>query len=238
MPNAAVIIIGNEILSGKFPDENAPFLINRLRALGCDLGRVVVIPDEPETIAAEVRACSTKFDHVFTTGGVGPTHDDVTIPSIALAFGVQVVRHPALEAILRRKLGGACNEAALRMAEIPDGAELWWDGEVRYPLVVMRNVAIFPGVPALLRLKFEAVAHRYQGVPVQTARVWTLRTEPEIADALTKAACDWPTVAIGSYPRFELMPHKVLLTLESRDPEALARCTQQVIESVNGALES
>ena len=238
MSTAAVIIIGNEILSGKFSDENAPFLIARLRSLGCDLGRIVVIPDDPQTIAHEVRACSAQFDHVFTTGGVGPTHDDVTIPSIALAFDVPVVRHPALEAILRRKLGDACNDAALRMAEVPDGAELWWDGEVRFPLVVMRNVAIFPGVPALLRLKFDAVAHRYQGVPILTARVWTLRTEPEIADALTDAAREWPGVAIGSYPRFELTPHKVLLTLESRDAEALEQCTQRVIEQVDGSREA
>ena len=119
-----------------------------------------------------------------------------------------------------------------------DGAELWWDGEVRFPLVVMRNVAIFPGVPALLRLKFDAVAHRYQGVPILTARVWTLRTEPEIADALTDAAREWPSVAIGSYPRFELTPHKVLLTLESRDVEALEQCTQRVIEQVDGSREA
>ncbi len=222
MATAALVIIGNEILSGKFPDENGPFLIRRLRELGCDLARLVVIPDEPDVIAMEVRTCSERFDHVFTSGGVGPTHDDLTLPSIATAFGVAVHRHPTLEAIIRKRLGDACNDAALRMAEIPEGAELWWDGEVRFPLVVMRNVAIFPGVPALFRLKFDAVAHRYAGVPMGVERLWTERTEPEIADLLSEAAERWPDVAIGSYPRFELSPARVLVTLESRDPAALA----------------
>jgi molybdenum cofactor synthesis domain-containing protein len=221
MATAALIIIGNEILSGKFADENGPYLIRRLREIGCDLLRLVVIPDVEDVIADEVRTCSERYDHVFTTGGVGPTHDDVTFPSIAKAFGLPVHRHPTLEAVLRKRMGDACNEAALRMAEIPEGAELWWDGEVRYPLIVVRNVAIFPGVPALFQLKFEAVAHRYSGVPMGTERVWTDQTEPEIADLLTEAAARWPNVAIGSYPRFELSPPRVLVTLESRDPEAL-----------------
>ena len=224
MATAAIIIIGNEILSGKFTDENGPYLIRRLRELGCDLGRIVVIPDVPETIATEVRTCSDQFAHVFTTGGVGPTHDDMTLPSIAQAFGVGVVRHPMLEKMLRARLGEACNDAALRMIELPEGAELWWDGEVRFPLIVMRNVAIFPGVPALLRLKFEAVAHRFQGVPLRTERLWTEQSEPAIADLLTEAQTRWPQVAIGSYPRFELEPPKVLVTLESRDEEALEAC--------------
>ena len=234
MASAAIIIIGNEILTGKFADENGPFLIQRLRQLGCDLGRIVVIPDQPEIIAAEVRACSDRFDHVFTTGGVGPTHDDLTLPSIAMAFDVGLHRHPALEAILRRRLGEACNAAALRMADIPEGSELWWDGEVRFPLIVMRNVAIFPGVPALLRLKFEAVAHRYAGVPVRTERLWTDRTEPDIADVMTEAAGRWPVVAIGSYPRFELDPPKVLVTLESRDEDALVACVEFVAAGIAG----
>lgn len=224
MPSAAIIIIGNEILTGKFADENGPWLISRLRELGCDLGRLVVIPDVPAVIASEVRACSAAFDHVFTTGGVGPTHDDLTFPAVAAAFDVPVERHPTLEGILRRRMGEACNDAALRMAEIPAGAELWWDGEVRYPLVVMRNVVIFPGVPALLRLKFDAVAHRFASVPVRTERLWTESTEPEIADVLTAAAERWPAVAIGSYPRFELQPPRVLVTLEGRDEEALEAC--------------
>ena len=224
MPSAAVIIIGNEILTGKFPDENAPYLIRRLRELGVDLVRIVVIPDVIEIIGAEVAAAARMCDSVYTTGGVGPTHDDLTMAGIAHAFGVPVRRHPALEAVLRERMGDAVNEAALRMAEVPEGAELWWDGDVRFPLVVKANVAIFPGVPALLKYKFEAVAHRYVGIRVECRRLWTLESEPTIADHLTEAAARWPMVAIGSYPRFELTPHRVLVTLESRELDALIAC--------------
>ena len=175
---AAVIIIGNEILSGKFPDENAPYLVRRLRELGVDLVRISVIPDGVEGIAAEVRAAAAGCDHVFTTGGVGPTHDDLTMAGVAAAFGVPLVRHDELATIIARKMrermargeeggGEAAVAAALRMADVPEGSQLWWDGPVKFPLVVKGNVAIFPGVPALLKLKFEAVAHRFAGVPLQ-----------------------------------------------------------------------
>ncbi|MFZ5481907.1 MAG: competence/damage-inducible protein A [Myxococcota bacterium] len=224
MSTAAVVIIGNEILTGKFADENAPFLVRRLRELGVDLGRIVVIPDVHDTIVSEVRAASAAFDHVFTTGGVGPTHDDCTLPAVAAAFGRPLVRHPVLARILEEKLADRMSEAAYRMADIPEGAELWWDGNVIYPLIVMRNVVIFPGVPALVRLKFEAVAHRFGGVPVGTRRIVTELGEPQIADTLTEAAERWPTVAIGSYPRFETTPHTVIVTMEGRDPEALEAC--------------
>lgn len=224
MPTAGVVIIGNEILTGKFADENGPFLITRLRALGVDLARLVVIPDEPEVIVHEVRYASARYDRVFTTGGVGPTHDDVTMPAIAAAFGVPLRRHPELVAILTAKLGADAPAAAMRMAEVPEGAELWWDGGMRFPLVVMHNVAVFPGVPELLRRKFDAVAHRWSGTPVGTRRVWTLRGEPEIADILTGATLRWPSVAIGSYPRFELAPPQVLVTFEGRDEPALEAC--------------
>lgn len=232
MATAALIIIGTEILSGKFADENAPYLIRRLRELGVDLGRIVTIPDEMPVMVDELRRCAREFDHVFTTGGVGPTHDDLTFPAVAEAFGVPVVRHPALARILEEKLGDRMNEAAYRMAEVPEGVDLWWDGDVIYPLVVMRNVCIFPGVPGLVRLKFEAVAARFTGVPVTTRRITTARTEPEIADDLTAAAARWPQVAIGSYPRFEERPHVVIVTMEGRDVVAVDACDAWLNERI------
>src|SRR5690606_10377770 len=115
MATAAGIIIGNEILSGKFADENGPFLIRRLRSLGVDLVRLVTIPDVPRVIAEEVRRCSQLADHVFTTGGVGPTHDDVTLESVALAFDLPLERNPALVRVLER-FELPLDEANLRMA--------------------------------------------------------------------------------------------------------------------------
>ena len=222
MPSAGVVIIGNEILSGKFADENSPWLIGRLRELGCDLLRIAVVADTEREIADEVARQSSSFDWVITTGGVGPTHDDVTFAGVAAAFGLRLHHHPELVAVLREKLGERCNDAALRMAEVPEQSALWWDGGVVYPLIVCRNVCIFPGVPSLLRLKFDKVAHRFAGVPVSTARLVTGRSEPEIADTLTEAARRWPGVAIGSYPRLDERPIVVIITLESRDSAALA----------------
>lgn len=232
MPTAGVIIIGNEILTGKVTDENTPWLARRCRELGMDLLRVSVIPDELPEIAEEVARFSARFDHVFTTGGVGPTHDDVTMQGVARAFGLALVRHPELERVLRSRLGERCTEAALRMADVPEGSALWWDGEVIWPQVVTRNVCIFPGVPSLLHRKFDAVAARFQGVPVQTRRLETLARETEIADLLTAAAERWPQVAIGSYPHIDVEPHSVTITMDSRDLAALERCLEELRASL------
>ena len=230
MPTAGVIIIGDEILSGKFTDENTPFLARRLAELGIDLRRVSVIPDEVRGIGEEVRRFAGLFDHVFTTGGVGPTHDDRTMEGVALGFDVPVVRHPELEAILREKLGSGCTEAALRMAEVPRGAALWRDGDMVWPQVVMANVVIFPGVPSLLRKKFDAVAGRFHGVPVSGRRLTTTARETDIAHILSEAQEVWPTVSVGSYPQFDQEPHTVTVTMDSRDSDALAACEARLRE--------
>lgn len=226
MPTAAILIIGNEILTGKFVDENSPYLIRRLRELGVDLVRISVLPDVIEVLAPEIRHMSATCDWVFSTGGVGPTHDDVTFAAMAAAFERPILRNPAMERILRERLNDRFTEQALRMADVPDIAELWWDGNVIFPLVVVRNVVVFPGVPSLLQLKFEAVAHRFASIPTQCRRITTEAAEWHIADTMTEAANRWPMVAIGSYPRFETRPHTVIITMESRDRAALDACEQ------------
>src|SRR5690348_3636782 len=124
MPKTAgIVLIGNEILSGKVIDANAAYLCRELRELGVEVRRIVVVPDEVGLIAEEVAAFSKAFDLVFTSGGVGPTHDDVTIEGIARAMGVPVVRHPERVALVERYYGDAGTDAALRMAEILDGAD-------------------------------------------------------------------------------------------------------------------
>ena len=148
---AGIVLVGNEILSGKVIDANAAYLCRELRALGVDVRRIAVIPDDVEEIAREVAAFSRAFDVVFTSGGVGPTHDDVTIEGVARALGVGVVRHPtlvaALERYYRERLGAdaTLGEPHLKMAEVPEGAELLADGNVRFPTIRMGNVYILPG---------------------------------------------------------------------------------------------
>jgi molybdenum cofactor synthesis domain-containing protein len=234
MPTAAVIVIGNEILSGKFRDENGPYLIERLRVLGCDLKRLVTVPDVVEDIAAEVRHCSAAYDFVFTSGGVGPTHDDVTAEAVALAFDVPLEQRPELVAILRR-YNVPENEATLRMASAPLGAELVDHAGLRYPVLCMRNVWMFPGIPRLLREKFENVAERFAGEAVQVARVYTTEHETSIAARLDDLAARHPEVDFGSYPRFGEGAYRVIITLESRDPDALQRAHLELSGAVDVA---
>jgi len=132
---AAIVVIGNEILSGKSPDKNASFLIAELYQLGVALRRIVIIPDDLDQIAQAVRECASNFDYVFTSGGVGPTHDDMTIAGVARAFDRRVIRHPQLEAMLRSYFGDGIDEARLRLADIPEDASLLHDNGVRWPVL-------------------------------------------------------------------------------------------------------
>ncbi|NOY27298.1 MAG: competence/damage-inducible protein A [Oligoflexia bacterium] len=235
-PTAALIIIGDEILTGKFADQNSPWLIDRCRTLGIELRRVVVIPDDIDLIAAEVSACSAAWDWVFTTGGVGPTHDDVTMAGVAQALGVPLERRAELVSVLKKKMGDKLNNDALRMAEVPVGSVLWPNDDVFFPQVVARNVVIFPGVPKLLHLKFNAVAHRFGGVPAHSLRLVTTRPESQIAAGLRTAQQRWPNVHIGSYPRFDVRPWTVIVILDGRDIDCLAACRDCLAEQLAGSL--
>jgi molybdenum cofactor synthesis domain-containing protein len=223
---AGIVVIGDEILSGKFADENAQFLIGALASLGVALRRVSVIPDDVDDIADTVRRFSERFDWVFTSGGVGPTHDDMTMAGIARGFDTRVVIHPVLEQVLREHWGASMPEANLRLAEVPEGAELVagpaGTTTARWPVVCYRNVHILPGVPRLFQQKFIDIQERFRTTPATSARMYVDADEGEFADRLTAVALAHPAVKIGSYPRFGETAFRVLLTLESRDREALS----------------
>jgi molybdenum cofactor synthesis domain-containing protein len=215
-PNAAILVIGNEVLSGKVEEQNARFLIGELRELGVALQCILTIPDEPEIIAVAVKDLSARFSYVFTSGGVGPTHDDVTIKSIASAFDKSIVRHPELESLLRKYFGEEIDETRLSMADVPDGAELIYGEELKYPVLTCANVYIFPGVPELFRKKFLAIRERFRVEPFHLRVIHTLEDEFDISDRLRIVADAHPAVAIGSYPNFITPTYKVKLTLESK----------------------
>jgi molybdenum cofactor synthesis domain-containing protein len=234
MPTAAVLIIGDEILTGKFADENGPFAIRRLRELGCDLGRVAVLRDVIGEIAAEVARSAREFDIVLTTGGVGPTHDDVTFEGVAAGLGLPLELRPELLGLIRH-YGLPENPASLRMATVPAGAELvGLDRPSDVPVLHVANVYIFPGVPRLFQRKFELVAARFAGELVATARLATPAEEVEIAAHLGDVQRRWPGVAIGSYPRYEGDRH-VLVTLESRDRTALSAAFEALASGLPSA---
>ncbi len=230
MPTAGIVVIGDEILSGKFVEENAAFLIGELRALGVDLKRIVVIPDELEDIATTVRELSARFDHVFTSGGVGPTHDDVTMAAIAHAFGTEVVRQPELEQRVRGYWGARLSDANLRLADVPATAHLVYGKDEVWPVVAVQNVYILPGVPSLFRRKFIDIRDRFRTEPVTVARVYIDAEEGSIAADLDAVVAVHPAVKIGSYPRFSEQEFQVLVTLEGRNAADLGAAFAMLVE--------
>jgi len=218
MPKTAgIILIGNEILSGKIEDANAAYLCRELRELGVEVRRITVIPDEVSLIAEEVATFSKAFDLVFTSGGVGPTHDNVTIEGVARAMGVAVVRHPTLVGLLERYYRDTLTDAALRMAEIPEGAELITGNGLRFPNIAMRNVYVLPGVPEIFRRKFDAMRERFREAPIHLKNVFVRIGEGTLAEYLNRLLGDFPLLLIGSYPELSNPEYQVKVTLESRD---------------------
>jgi len=232
---AAIVLIGNEILSGKIADANASYLCRELRELGVDVRRISVIPDEVDVIATELAACTRAWDIVFTSGGVGPTHDDVTIEGAARALGVPVVRHPALVELLRQYYGDRLTETHLKMAEIPEGAELVGSDRLRFPTIVAGNVFILPGVPEIFRQKFEAIRERFRGSPYHLRNVFVSIGEGTLADYLNALLRDYPTLLLGSYPELANPEYRVKVTLESRDPGYLERALEAFLANLPAA---
>lgn len=229
---AGIVIIGNEVLSGKTQDTNSHFLCRELRALGVDVRRIVVIPDEIELIGREVAAFAQQYDLVFTTGGVGPTHDDVTMAGIAHGFGVEVIRHPDLERRLRERHGEGINEARLRMAEVPEGAELVGGGSFYAPVVQFRNVYIFPGIPKILQEHFSTIRERFRDSPFFLKVVYVKEGEGVIASTLNSLLKNFPQLLLGSYPVIGHTDYKVKVTLESKDPDYLEQAFQKLLRTL------
>jgi molybdenum cofactor synthesis domain-containing protein len=216
--SAAALLIGNELLSGKVHEANLIELARTLRSLGIALERVVMIPDDIATIAVEARALSDRFDLVFTSGGVGPTHDDVTIEGLAKAFGVEAEIHPTMEALLRGAYGERCTDGHLRMALVPAGAELATTEEVLWPTVVLQNVWVLPGVPEIFRMKLAVVRAWVRGpTPFVSRAVFTKMDEAELKPLLDQVVREHPEVDVGSYPKWFDPTYKTKLTFDSRN---------------------
>ena len=229
---AGAVIIGNEILNGKVRDENTPFLVDQLRELGVALRRVVVIPDVLDEIGTTVRTFSESFDHVFTSGGVGPTHDDITMEGIALGFGVPLVENSELIEMLgvRHPLG--ITAATRRMARLPQGATVTWSGPIRWPIVQLHNIFILPGVPFLFRAKVESLRDHLRAAPFLCHNVWTRLDEGVLAPMLEEVLAAHVGVEIGSYPQFDQSTWRVRLTLEAADVVALEAATTHLVRLI------
>ena len=224
MQTAAALIIGNEILSGKIQESNVNALARLLRSLGVELARILVVPDDVPTIAEEVLLLSERFDYVFTSGGVGPTHDDVTMAAIASAFGVDVVREPRLERLLRDHYGPAVTDNHLLLANVPEGAEQLYIDRSAWPLTVFRNVWILPGVPEIFQMKLDIVAEHLKGdVPFVSRAVFTKLDEARLKPILDSTVAEHANVDIGSYPRWQDPTYETKVTFDGKERDAVER---------------
>ncbi|MBD3679918.1 MAG: competence/damage-inducible protein A [Rhodobacteraceae bacterium] len=203
-PTAAILVIGDEILSGRTRDANMHYLANELTHRGIALKEVRVVSDDRDAIVAAVNALRTTYDNVFTSGGIGPTHDDITADCIAAAFGVGIDVRDDARAILEKRyseLGHEMNEARLRMARIPDGAALIDNPVSGAPGFSIGNVHVMAGVPQIFQAMVASVLPKLTGgAPLLSQSIRINRAEGEIAGPLSKLASDFPDLSIGSYP--------------------------------------
>ena len=204
---AALVVIGDEILSGRTQDKNVAQVATWLNEQGIRLAEVRVVPDDMERIGEAVNALRSAHDYVFTTGGIGPTHDDITVDAMAAAFGVPVIVHPDARQILEdyyRDRPGGLTEARLRMARVPEGAELIPNPTSGAPGVSIGNVFIMAGVPYIAASMLEALTGKLEGGrPVVSVTIGARAPESDVADLLRETEAAHPGVTIGSYPFFK-----------------------------------
>ena len=231
-PTAAVLLIGDEILSGRTKDRNLGFIADYLFALGIDLKEARVVADVEAEIVAAVNALRARYSYVFTTGGIGPTHDDITADAMAKAFGVAINHHPDAVATLLayfKEIGREPNEARLRMARVPKGATLIDNPVSKAPGFQIGNVFVMAGVPKIMQAMLEQVAPRLaKGVPMQSRSIEVLGGEGDLAKPLGEIQSRYPTVIIGSYPFQSVSGFAASLVLRSRDFPALDAAEAEV----------
>jgi molybdenum cofactor synthesis domain-containing protein len=222
---AALVVIGEEILSGRTCDENIAYIAAYLTRIGIGLREVRVVPDVEADIVAAVNALRPRFSYVFTTGGIGPTHDDITTDAIAKAFEVEVVVDPEAVAAMRRRFSGTeLTPARLRMARVPKGAELIDNAISRAPGFMLENVIVLAGVPRIMQVMLDAVSPRLaKGRPMLARSIRVDAPEGDAAPGLAELQAAHPQVQIGSYPFFEnkrLGTYVVLRSVEADKLEA------------------
>ncbi|XP_038023763.2 FAD synthase isoform X1 [Anas platyrhynchos] len=239
---AGIIVIGDEILKGHTQDTNSFFMCRRLRSLGVRVARVSVVPDEVDAIAGEVAAFASRFTFVLTSGGVGPTHDDVTFEAVAKAFGERVVPHPELAALVRDVFGETeARRPAMKLAQVPESSRLHYGtdrrtgGTFKYPLVSVRNVYIFPGIPALMERALDGLGHlfRSEHTRFHSRAVYVAADEVLIAPVLDQAdAAFRGRVSLGSYPDWASNYYRVKLTLDSESEQQLEEAHRFLLDKL------
>lgn len=227
---AALVVIGDEILSGRTEDRNVAQVARWLNGQGIRLAQVRVVPDEQKAIVAAVNSLRQDHDYVFTTGGIGPTHDDITVDSIAAAFGVPVIVHPEARRVLEdyyRDRPPGLTEARLRMARVPAGAELIPNPTSGAPGVRMGNVFILAGIPNVAKSMLDALEGRVEGGrPLVSVTVRAHAAESEVAELLKQVQDEHPGVSIGSYPFYRDGGFGADFVVRCEDEKLANRCAE------------
>jgi len=227
-----MLVIGDEILSGRTKDKNIGYLADYLTDLGIELEEVRIVGDRKAQIVGALTALSAEYDLVFTSGGIGPTHDDITADAVAAAFGVPLIHHPQAVEILRERAearGWELNEARLRMARTPEGASLIANSVSGAPGFSIGNVHVMAGVPAIMQVMLDALGPSLpSGVKMMSETIEAHRGEGDIADWLTELQAAHPQVRMGSYPYHDGKRFTTRIVLRSRDGSALKNAVSDV----------
>lgn len=232
IPTAALVVIGNEILSGKVVESNSGYLARELFNLGWELSEIAVLPDQNEVVVRTLKRLSSEVDHVFTSGGVGPTHDDITLGAVAEATGRELVVSPELEGLLKKFYAvESLTTAQQRLAMIPEGAKLHYGESSKYPQMMIDNIYPLPGIPDLFRKKFSELKELWPPAQACGRRCLELEAlETDVADSVSEIAERFPRVSLGSYPSMRGKVWHLELVLESRDTEELDRAFEALGE--------
>jgi molybdenum cofactor synthesis domain-containing protein len=219
---AGIIIIGNEILSGRTRDRNAYWLARQFHSLGIALGRISVVPDIIATIVTEVRLFSESFDYILVCGGIGPTPDDLTRQSVSQAFGLACVPHPEALQLLKDFYGERCTEGRLTMAELPENARLIHNPVTKAPGFQVQNVYVLPGIPELVEAMFPGIAAQLEHADLYETEFTSTLGESDFADLMVKAMELFPDVDFGSYPSIKNDTWRCSLVVKGYSQPAVA----------------
>lgn len=235
---AAILVIGDEILSGRTKDQNIGYIAEYLTNIGIELREVRVVPDEEGEIVAAVNALRARYTYVFTTGGIGPTHDDITAECVAKAFGVEIaVDERAVDLLLTRMKREDLNEMRLRMCRIPKGADLILNPISAAPGFRIENVMVMAGVPRIMQAMLENVAPTLEtGVKIKSESIDVELPEGVYAAGLKEIAERYGDVSIGSYPSFGTAGRSNQVVLRSKDEQRLAKASDEVRALVAGLI--
>ena len=228
---AGIIIIGNEILSGKVQDINSFYLASELRGLGVDVQRITVIPDDTVVIGQEAVLFSGKYDYVFTSGGVGPTHDDVTMAGIARGFQVSLKQDSKITNLFSARYGSTMNQSVLKMAMVPEGSTVEFHDSMKFPVVSFRNIYIFPGIPEYMQNKFSMIREKFRTSAFHLKRLYLNCHESVIAGALNAIVEKYGDVTIGSYPVLGMADFQVIVTAETKCEESLRQALDDLVQT-------